>query len=474
MRIFLPLFAGVLLLSGCSLYQPTAVSPPPDLPRTYLAATPETEAGRPPDRWWLAFGDEDLNRLMTRLFEQNLQLEEGFARVEQARAALTVAGSTLWPSLGLGGQGSHELVPGFIQDARVFNYRFSVQSGYELDLWGKLRSRKQAAAELLQSGENQLRSLYISLSAQLADLYFLAVEQRAQLALTDQTIVSYRETLQRVEDRYQRGLVPAVDVYQARQTLAAAESSRPRFAKALATAEHGIATLLGSYPAGGAAGTLDQLPSFADQFPTGLPASLLQRRPDVAARFHQLRSADDEVAAAIADRLPTLNLAANYGYLQTDFGIGAITGNFWQLIAQPAVTLLDGGRRRAEVERNRAVVRERLAGYRQAVLDAYREVEDSLVANQTDEQRLATLQRTVDATSASLRLALQNYLYGLTDYLPVLTAQRNDFQARSELLAARRQLISDRISLARALGGTWMEKEISQRFAGHKESASHE
>ncbi len=468
------LFTLPFWLFGCSLQQLTPIEQSVVLPPQYLEQADQTKARPPMDRWWEVFKDPQLNQLLEQLFADNLQLEEAFARLEQTQAALQVASSTRWPSLGLGGQGSREQVPGFVQDARVYNYRFSAQSSFEIDLWGKLRNRQLAARNLTSASEKQLQTLYLSLSAQLVDLYYFAVEQRAQLVLSDQTISSYRDTLQRVENRYRQGLVPTTDLYQARQSLAGAEANRPAFAKELALAEHSIATLLGNYPVRGTAGNLATLPPLKDQFPTGLPADLLQRRPDIAERFHLLRSADAEVAAAIAERLPSLDLTANYGFLQTDFGIGAITGNFWQLIVQPALPLLDGGRRRSEVARSRAVVRERLAGYRQAVLDAYREVEDALVANQTAEQRIEYLTITAAATTASLRLALQNYLHGINDYLPVLSAQRNDFQIQRELLAARRQLVSARISLSRALGGKWMNQQISQRHSNRREQEKHE
>jgi len=463
-----------LLLAGCNFYRPTRAALPVDPPVRFVEETGSAAAGPALDRWWQVFDDPRLDDLMERLFAGNLQLEQAFARLEQAMAVTRSAAGARWPDLGLGGQGSREKVPGFFQDAVVYNYRFSAQSSFELDFWGKLKNRQLSAMQLAAASRGELQTLYLSLSAQLADLYYLAAEQRAQLQLAEETVAASRETLQLIERRYRQGLVEAAELYQARQDLAAAESRRSTYAGSLATAEHGIAVLLGDYPGRGLTGELAELPSFREQFPAGLPADLLQRRPDIAARFHQLRSADAEVAAAIADRLPALNLAADFGYLQTDFGIGAITGNFWQLVVQPALPLLDGGRRRAEVARNRAVVRERLAGYRQAVLDAYREVEDALAANRSDEQKISRLRAIVDAAEANLRLARKNYLYGVADYLPVLAARRTCLQARSELLAARRQLVSDRISLARALGGTWMETEIGRRFATGGENGHHE
>ncbi len=178
-----------------------------------------------------------------------------------------------------------------------------------------------------------------------------------------------------------------------------------------------------------------------------------------------MRAGDARVAAAIAERFPNVNLLADYGRLRTDFGIGAITGSFWDVILQLSQPVVDGGRRRAEVDRSRAAFRESLAGYHQTVLQAFQEVEDALSANHASELRVAYLDERVAASAGSLRLSLDRYLRGLSDYLPVLTAQAAHFNAQSQLLAARRQLISDRISLARALGGNWMESELEQRLA---------
>ncbi len=469
LKPFIYLWVFPLGLLGCSLHQPIKTEALIPHNAEYVEQFSTDAPSTPIERWWLTFNDPQLNQLMDQLFSGNLQLEEAFARLEQAQAALRIAGSARWPQLNFGGQGSRELVPGVTRDSYALNYRFSAQSSFEIDLWGRLKNRRKAAFKLATASRNQLQTLYLSLSAQLADLYYFAVEQRAQIELLAQTIVSYQETLQRVENRYRQGLTNALAVYQARQSLAAVKASRPRFEKNLAVAEHGISSLLGQSPEREITGSLAEIPLIAEQFPTGIPADLLHRRPDIRERFNQLESADAEVAAAIAERLPTLNLAANYGFLQNDFGIGTLTGSFWQLLVQPAMPLIDAGRRRAEVVRSRAVVRERLAGYRQAILDAWREVEDALSANREGEERINLLTNSAAAAAASQQLALANYLRGLNDYLPVLISQRNFILTQNELLATRRQLVSDRITLARSLGGSWMEAEIELRFKEHKE-----
>ncbi|HSM00628.1 MAG TPA: TolC family protein, partial [Candidatus Limnocylindria bacterium] len=298
------------------------------------------------------------------------------------------------------------------------------------------------------------------------DLYYLAVEQRAQIQLTDGTIASFENTLDLVTRRYVQGLVSALDVYQARQNLSFAKASRPVFEANLAEAEHAIAVLLGRYPERDLAGKMAELPETPEAFPAGLPSQALARRPDVQAEFLRVQASDARVAQAIADRFPSFNLLGNYGRSRTSFSTGDVTGIFWNLLANAALPVIDGGRRKAEVDRTEAAFRESLARYRKVVLSSFQEVENALVNNRTTEERIRKLEERVDATGGTLRLSLDRYLLGISDYLPILTAQSADFTARSQLLAARRQLISDRISLARALGGDWMEEEMEIRRAG--------
>jgi outer membrane protein TolC len=176
-----------------------------------------------------------------------------------------------------------------------------------------------------------------------------------------------------------------------------------------------------------------------------------------------VEAADADIAAAIADRFPSINLIGNYGRVNQDIAAGLIEGDFWSLLGNFTMPIFDAGRRRAEVDRNKAVARERVAAYQQAALNAFREVEDALARNRETELRIESLEETEQATGATLRLTLDRYLFGVTDYLPVLTSQRAHFEAQSRLLSARRQLITARIGLARALGGDWMAAEITRR-----------
>ena len=455
--------ASIFLLAGCSVHHIREVTPP-GTPPSRFAESPKGTAGKIlQGKWWELFEDRKLNDLMDEAFARNLDLRIAYARLEQARASAQKEGAGKFPSIDLSGQVGRQSTPGFTQSSTGDTYGLSGAARYEIDLWKKIASKKNAALLEVGASREDLKSLYLTLSARVADLYYLAVTQRAQIALTDRTIASFDDTLTRVTRRYHEGLVTALDVYQARQNLFAAKARRPLFVETLAETEHELSILLGHYPGKNVGGDVASLPSIPETFPSGIPSEVLEERPDVKAALLRVKATDERVAAAIADRFPSFNLTGNYGYSSTSTVVGAISGTLWSFLLNLAQPVIDGGRRKAEVKRSDAQFRETLSSYHKAVLTALKEVEDALSKNKTTEERIDHLKRQVDASGGSLRLSKERYLQGLSDYLPVLTAQGSDFTARSNLIDARRQLISDRITLARSLGGIWMEDELKNR-----------
>lgn len=446
------------LLTACTPHLPQSAAPR-TLPAHFSATAKDGPALT--GRWWLAFNDPELNRLMEQLFHSNLDLVRGHARLRQSEALMRQARSFRYPGLTLEAQGGEASQPGMNGTTRGESAQLSVSASFELDLFGKLASSSRAALLTYQASRSDLQSLYLSLSARLADLYYLAIEQRAQLKLTDDTIASYDDSLQRVDSRYRSGLSSAVDLYQARQNLAAAKAARLTYEQALAVAENALAVLLGEYP--GDLNFLAQarIPDAPPQLPTGLPAQLLTNRPDIRAALLQVKARDAQTAAAIADRFPSFSLVGSAGRSRSDVTGSLVSGNFWNLLLNLSQPIFDGGRRKAEVARSRAQFAEAVAAYQQTVLQGFQEVEDALSGNRTAAARIARLDEQVKATGAARRLARERYLQGLSDYLPVLSAQIYDFSAHSQQLAARRQLLSQRISLARALGGSWMSEQLA-------------
>ena len=454
----------VWALAGCTIHEPSSVPLPVDPPPGYLESQENGLSIAPPERWWQAFKDEELNRLMEELFKQNLELTQVVARLDQVETLVRINRSAQLPFLSSSGSLSRSQQPGLTDDFIGNSEQLSLAAGFELDLWGKLAARTKAAQLDYAAGQQDLQTLYLGLSARLADLYFLAVEQRAQIALNDQLVASFDDTAERVERRYRLGLAPAIDMYQSRQSQTGARAVRYLYEARLAEAEHAISVLLGRYPEQNKNGSLADLPTAPEFTDVGIPADLLNNRPDLKAALTRVEAADQRIAAAIADRFPSISLSGSYGTLRQDVTAGLLTGEFWSLLGNLTMPIVDGGRRRAEVDRQEAALREAVALYQQTVLTAFKDVEDALANNYATAQRVEQLAATAQSTSATLRLSTDRYLAGLDDYLPVLTAQRSDFETRSNLLSARKQLLVDRISLARALGGSWMRKEMNLRL----------
>jgi NodT family efflux transporter outer membrane factor (OMF) lipoprotein len=454
----------IVVLGGCAVHSPEGITLLAPLPESFTEKPLDSGPMPAPDRWWEAFKDERLNRLMELAFAGNLDLDQAYARLRQFEAVARKSGAARLPFVNLEGNASRSRRLGAMDAETGGSYELSVAAGFEVDLWNKLKSRTRARELETEASLEDIRTLYLTISAQVADLYYLMVEQRSQLDLTDQTVEAREATVELVERRYLEGIVLALDVYQARQTLAAARARRPEFEATLGTAAHALSVLIGNYPDQTVGGDLAVIPEVPAAFPVGLPSELLSRRPDIRAELFRLKASDQEIGVAVANRFPSINLLADYGRAGSDFGI-SLSETVWSLIGNMTLPLLDWGSRKVEVDRTRAVFDEQLSRYRQAVLVAFQEVEDALVNNRTTEEAIRRLEEEEAAARSALRLATDRYIDGLSDYLPVLTAQALHFDARRRLLSARRKLISDRISLARALGGSWIDQETEKRLS---------
>ena len=461
---FLLLF--LLLLAACNPLRPSQLEPP-ELPQSYA-----TEQAGPivqlSEHWWEDFNDPQLNQLQQQLFSNNLNLLQALYRLQQLEALQKISGASHSPQLNLNGSLSRDQSPAITGETTATTTRFSIAAGYEIDLWNKLRDKNKAAELRLRAGESDVQALLLSLSAQLTEQYFVAVGQRAHLQLLKQQTSRKADFLQTVTERYRAGLSTATEVYQAQQNLAIIETQIPGYQTALAQAENGIALLLGQLPRTTLI-TRDELPQLNNVVDIGLPADLLARRPDVAAAFLQLQAADHELAAALAERLPAINISATLGRSATRLAAGDIEGTFWNLLLGVTQPLIDGGRRQAETERQQAIRAEKLAAYQQTLLTAFQEVETSLVAESNSIETATRLERQRQINQKSLQLTQNNYLYGLTDSRDLLLSQMTQLDILSQQLGNQRQQISHRITLARALGGRWMTEKIKQQQQTLKE-----
>ena len=421
--------------------------------------------------WWREFDDERLDQLVARGLEHNPSLQAAAARLDAAAAAHTIAGAPLLPALdaNFNADRARRLFLGFpfgggggVPSTTITQYGMSVGVRWELDVWGRLRSADAAALADQQAALRDLQGAQLSLAAQICRAFYAAVEAKQQLTLAEATAKALEETLVDVRDRFRRGVRPALEVHQAATNLANAEASTAQRRELLQRATRQLDLLVGRYPSGDAA-VADALPGELPAVPAGLPSDLLQRRPDLRAAERRVAAAGCRVDAARAALYPQLALTASGGtqtleleeLVDTDFRVWSVGAN----LLQP---LFQGGALRADVRRNEAARREALAGYQDAVLRAFGEVEDILAADAQLQDRLRALADAASHATQARDLARQRWQFGLTDFLAVADGQRQAFQAESARLTVCRQRIDNRIDLLLALGGGVIDEGASE------------
>lgn len=448
---------ALLLLAACTPFVPVQQElpePPKQYQQSGAAAGIEL-----PDRWWTVFADENLNSLQQEMLTGNLDLRQALYRLEQLEALRRTASSGLWPSLNANATASREQTPTATGNITSTTSRGSLVASYEIDLWNRLHDKEKATELRLLAGEKETQTLLLSLTAQLAESYFQALEKNAQIKLLEQQIDRSQKLLATASDRYRAGLATADEIYQAEAELMAQQARLPQLQTALIQSKQAIALLLGRHLLADF-NSDTKLPQLSQLVRIGLPASLLNNRPDVAAAFMQLQATDHELAAALAARLPTVSLTASFGYSATRLARGDIEGIFWGLAASLAQPLFDGGRRQAEADRQQAIRDEQLSNTREVLLKAVQDVETALVADRNCALRSTQLNRQQQAVEQRLELSRSNYRSGLINSSALLNAELQQLNLRSQQLSAQREWLSSRISLARSLGGRWMSEEL--------------
>jgi multidrug efflux system outer membrane protein len=455
-------------LSSCSLHRAKKdVGLTLRVPDSYSEGE---KSGPITDRWWEDFNDRNLAEMIEILLSGNLDLKRSWARLEQAQSVAKEAGSAWWPQITADAVASKtrtnipEIRPGEgTTPQRTTNYSLGAGASYEVDLWGRIASLDRAANYDVKATRMDLEAMAMSLTAQVADVWFSLIEETSQRTLLQSQLKTNEIYLELVELRFSRGLASSLDVYQQRQQLAALNARMPLVESRISVLTHQINILLGKSPDSDIGSIPQLLPELWPQPATGIPAELLIRRPDVRAAQMRVISADERVGAAIADRFPALRLSAGTGYSAKS--LSDLFDNWlWNIAGSLSATVWDGHRKNTEVERTKSFVEEQLALYEKTVLTALREVEDALIQENAQRIYVEKLGIRTELAKATLTEARQRYINGLSDYLPVLTALQTHQEVESTFLTAKRQLISYRIQLCRALGGTWtsgLEKDIN-------------
>jgi multidrug efflux system outer membrane protein len=420
------------------------------------------------DRWWLNFADPVTNRLVDDALSNNYGLKAAAARVLQAQANLDVAGGRRWPQVNYGigrsrNKSSFNFGGGrFDNISTTFSQNISVS--YVLDLWGKLKRTQRAAwAQMLASQSGQ-RAITNSLIASVIKARIDIAMRQRRLAIARANSVSQAETLKIVERRYGLGLVGPVDVRLARENLASAQSVEPAIELGLRKAHNALDVLLGRGP-GKSEELTETLADLPDLQPIGIgiPASLLDRRPDVIAAELALRAANERVGVSIAQLYPDLTFTASYGRNADEWhDIWIDETEVYSAVFNLVQPIFTAGRIRAQIAGAQAKYEELAADYAGAILNAMREVEDALIGEVILQRQLEKVQHQFSQAKAAEELSHQRYRRGVENILTVLAAERRRRIAENELTFIKGQIWTTRVNLFLALGGDWANEETKK------------
>jgi multidrug efflux system outer membrane protein len=454
-----------LILSACSVgpkYQrPEATTIPTNYAGTsheWKIATPK--AGLPRGKWWEMFGDEELDRLESRAASANLDLKVAVAHFEQARAAVDVTRSALFPQLNGAFQpitqhdslnrpaGGH---PGETYDSFTLPFDLS----WEVDLWGRVRNSVEYSKAQAQAGAEDVQSVKLVIQAEVASDYFTLRALDSDKASLLSSIKAYRKSLELTRNRRARGMVSDLDVVQAETILKTAEAQWTDTKLQRIKVQNGLATLTGQNPS---LFSLEEKPLTLEPIiiPAGLPSDLLERRPDIAAAERRMAAANAGIGVARAAFYPTVKFQGLAGLQSGNIGtLFNWPSRLWALGPSLTLPLFDAGQRRATLRQSEAAYVEAVARYRQIVLTAFSEVENNIAAEHLLAEEYGQQSSALQAARRQLEIANNRYKSGLVTYLEVATAQNSALGAERSAVRLKGQQLVSTIALIKALGGGW-------------------
>lgn len=454
-----------LAFSGCSLGDPFHR---PDMPLPESWRTPlETREGIDRHLWWQSFADPALSAALDAALRGNEDLLSSTAAVQAYAARYEAAYANELPRVDVTGSVQRtrrslgSFTSGLLQAARTTNSSsISLQASWELDLWGKLKNMTEAARAQLLAQESTRQGAVLSLISTTASAYVRLRQADRLREVSLETVKSRMEALKLTRARYAGGMTSELDVRQAESELATAQTTVPRFQRAVAENENMLRMLQGLMPGDVERGRTVQELAAVTGVPSEIPARLLEERPDIRAAEERLRASHAEIAVARAAYFPDVSLSAAFGFASADLDTW-IDGRSrtWSVGPSLAGPVLSAGRIAHQVEAANADQEQALHLYRQTILQAIREVEDALVGFKTAREELDNRTKQLASLRAYHLLATTRYDAGQSSYLDVLDAQRALFQGELDLAQSQGDVALARIQLFRTLGGEWIEEK---------------
>jgi NodT family efflux transporter outer membrane factor (OMF) lipoprotein len=441
-----------------------------------VSSLPVSMADVPEVSWWQAFQSEELNALIEQALEQNHDMRQAGFRVMEARALAQGAGAGLYPNVSVDGaytrvRRSETILvaptsgapQGFAPPGANFDiWNSAIDLRWELDLWGRIRRSQEAFSAEAFASEMDRRGIVLSLISDVGQSYFRLRELNEQLEIAERNLLLQQDSLSLIRNRAQAGLISDLDVKRAEILVAQTASQIPELQRQRAVQRHQLELLTGGSP-NTLALSAKPLRSMVVQpiIPIGLPADLLQRRPDILEVEETLKAANARIGEARAYFFPTVALTGTGGFLTSEFDQWFKWGSRNVSIG-PSVTLpiFEGYTNIARLEVAESRYQQLLEQYQQTILNAFREVADLLVALQTREEQMTHQRRQVQSAQDARDLADIRYRKGLVTYLDVLDAQRTVLEAELAEVQTERARLTDMVALFKAVGGGWEPEQL--------------
>lgn len=455
-KAFLILLLGVGL-SACAV-GPDFKPPQVETPQNYRFEKVPEEA-MINLKWWELFDDPVLYELVTQALDHNRDLKVAASRVEQARATLGYTRADEYPAINIQAGAGTGNFAGTTRSASRNTYYYAAPAlNWEIDFWGKYRRATEAARAQLMASEYALRTVQIGLISEVVGTYYRLLDFRERVQVSKETLQSRRKSLDIIEKRFKRGIITELDVNQAQIQMEIAAGAIPQYERAVAQTEDALSILLGRLPEPiETGGGLDRM-SPPPHIPLGLPARLLERRPDIVAAMYRIESQTASIGVAEAMRLPAISLTGLLGVASSELSTITSEGGAWSVNGGLFGPIFQFYKNIRRVEIEEAKTREALYAYQNTVLTAFQEVEDALVGIDTYRKQMKAAQRKEKAAKNANRLANLRYNRGVSSYLEVLETERALFRAQLELSELKQQYLNAYVALYKALGGGWPTK----------------
>jgi multidrug efflux system outer membrane protein len=453
----------IVFLSGC-MVGPDFQRPVPETPEYFRFDEKKTGAVVNL-KWWELFNDPALDSLVATALHNNKDVLIAANRIEEARASLGFTRADTYPRLDVEAGASRGSYAGGRKVDTDNAFFIAPTLSWEIDFWGKFRRANEAAlADLM---------VQISLISEVVGTYFLLLDYHQRLDISRQTLESRMESLDIIEQRFAKGIIPEIDVNQAQIQKEIAAESIPVFKRLIAQTEHALSILLGRFPGDIQKGSDLHAQVIPPHIPVGLPSSLLQRRPDIVQAEHLLHAQTAQIGVAQALRFPSISLTGIAGFASTELDDLIDDGDAWSISGGLFAPIFDFNKNKLRVVIEEERTKQALYFYQNTVLIAFREVEDALSEVHTYDDQIAAVERQYAAAKNAAFLSKMRYDKGVTSYLEVLETERQQFSAALDLSATKQEYLNSYVKLYKALGGGWISRdEMEQSKKLEDESAA--